>query len=168
MSYCVVCVYANCVHEHACCVHMWSVCVLSYSIVHVCVLYMCNTTKQRLKGASILLVVQVLTQNTCFLENMPVVILSKLFLLSPTRTQLYIPQPCVYEDAMEPCRIQSVLSPQLPHLQHLISTLHHVEIVVNIFKNRLLITGYYAELTSYTSIGVTAGKGAEALLNGNQ
>ena len=32
----------------------------------------------------------------------------------------------------------------------------------------LLITGYYAELTSYTSIGVSAGKGAEALLSVNQ
>ena len=34
--------------------------------------------------------------------------------------------------------------------------------------DRLLITGYYTELTSYTSFGVSAGKGAEALLSGIQ
>ena len=36
------------------------------------------------------------------------------------------------------------------------------------YHDRLLITAYYAELTSYTSIGVSAGKGAEAILSGNQ
>ena len=40
-----------------------------------------------------------------------------------------------------------------------ISLLHHINFSI---LDRLLITGYYAELTSYTSIGVTAGKGAEA------
>ena len=41
-------------------------------------------------------------------------------------------------------------------------------IETSLYTDRLLITGYYAKLTSYTSIGVSAGKGAEALLSGNQ